>query len=116
MKGRGVLIDVGAVGIQVDAEFDQPGERLCLAIESGEDESDLLVLGACCLSEARDVVPTSQAKRGRQRQPGPPLNETFGSSEMAVDEGILRNAVGSSAGVDQRIDDSDLYLALARDP
>src|SRR5512145_263825 len=116
MKGSRVRINVGAVGIQVDAEGDQPGERLGPAVEGGEDQTDLLVPGTCRLRETRDLGPTSKTKRGRQSQLGPPVDEVFSSSEVAVYEGIMRVEIESSAGVDQYVNKLDLYPALTRDP
>src|SRR5512145_2439524 len=116
MKGSRVRINVGAVGIQVDAEGDQPGERIGPAVEGGEDQPDLLVLGACRLRETRDLGPTSKAKRGRQSRLDPAVDEMCGSSEVAVYEGIMRAEIWSSAGVDQYVNQLDLHPALARDP
>lgn len=77
MQGSGMRIKVGANTIQVDAEVNHRTERLGLAVESGEDKSELLVSRACGMRETPDVVPTSQTKRRRQSQPGPSLHEVL---------------------------------------
>src|SRR5262245_62436000 len=103
VKGSGMRIKVGADFVHIDAAVNHEPKRLDLSFEGSKDEAHLLFSGVGRVCKSSGVLPMPQAKRRRQGQPGPSLDEVLGGSEVAVDESVIGNAVGRSAGVNEHI-------------
>ena len=81
-----------------------------------EGQRELPLPGRRRTGKAVDVVPASQAQGRRQRYRGASFDEMLCRGDVAIDERIVRRAVGRRAGINEGVDERDLNVTLSRDP